>query len=84
MNRVELIQALIEELMEELNNIVNTEELQDLSAEDCLMLAAEVTVNQQRAEKTQLMANINREDVEFVIDEDFCIPLYKKEEYDED
>jgi hypothetical protein len=78
------LQLLLSALENELNEALNNPELADLSAEEILELATEITLNGSvsTTPKKQLIASINKEHVEFCVDDQFRIPLYKDSIYD--
>jgi EAL domain-containing protein (putative c-di-GMP-specific phosphodiesterase class I) len=66
-------------MVEELENILENESLQELTAEDTIQLALEIVTNSSvdnPITKKPLVAEINREHVQFVIDDTFQVPLY--------
>lgn len=74
----------------EVQNILDQEELSGgdiLSAEDMILLATETVLKEPNVftkEKSPLLVQISKTDVQFVIDEDYVIQLYPPEEEYED
>jgi len=85
MNRKDKVKQLLRLMEDELEEILETEELEDLSAEDCVALSFEIAVDQietSNAQTTLTPATIDRKQVMFALDEDTFFPL--SEDYDED
>ena len=84
MDRVFEIQRLLNKVAEELTDVLNTPENDSLSPEECIQLAFEIVTNEENEPRvySPLVAEIDKESVVFVIDEEFQIPLYMEEPYD--
>lgn len=77
MTKKDRIQYILNLMVEELENILENESLRDLSAEDIVQLALEVSTNNitQPSVKKPMVAEIDRNKVQFVIDDEFQVPL---------
>jgi hypothetical protein len=84
MDRVFEIQRLLNKVVEELTDVLNTPVNDSLSPEECIQLAFEIVTNEESEPRvySPLVAEIDKESVVFVIDEEFQIPLYMEEPYD--
>jgi hypothetical protein len=84
MDRVFEIQRLLNKVAEELTDVLNTPANDSLSPEECIQLAFEIVTNEESEPRvySPLVAEIDKESVVFVIDEEFQIPLYMEEPYD--
>lgn len=87
MNRLSKIQYILSLIEDQVTEILNEESLEDLSPEEVIQLAFELSINQvfnQPTNFTTPLATVSKDQMQFVIDEDFAVPLWTEEEYDED
>ena len=84
MDRVSEIQRLLNKLVEEVNDIINTPSNHNLTPEECIQMALEIISNEESEPRvySPLVAEIDKESVVFAIDDEFQIPLYGGEPYD--
>lgn len=77
MNKEQRIQYILNLVAEEIEQLLADDSI-SLTAEDTVQLALEMVINSttESIPKKPLVAEIDREQVQYVIDEEFQIPLY--------
>lgn len=82
MNRLSKIHYILSLMNGEIDDIINEESLEDLSAEEVIQLAFELSVNQVFNSPTNYsspLATVSKDQMQFVIDEEFQIPVWSEE-----
>jgi hypothetical protein len=81
MNKIDEIKFLLDMLNDELGYIIQTTDIESLSPESCIDLAWE-TVKEtftEKLNKETLIGIVDKENTQFVIDDEFQIPLFGNE-----
>lgn len=88
MNRKQQVNNILKAMSLELEEILNEPSLIELSPEECIGLAMEITINDLESEptiKTHMpTGTIDRKKVVFMLDDTTAIPLFEGDEDDED
>lgn len=82
MNRLSKIHYILSLMEDQVDEIINEESLEDLSAEEVVQLAFELSINQVfnlPKNYSSPLATVSKDQMQFVIDEEFQIPVWSEE-----
>ena len=83
MERLSKIQYILSLMSDNIDEIINEESLEDLSPEEVVQLSLELSINQifnlPEVKHSSPLATVSKEQAQFVIDDEFQIPLWSEE-----